>query len=139
MIDDYAKAKELMRKMEAQLPILVRPTSACFRTMRKQGIRVARDQELQIQRVFYLGDEGGIACDVTPPEHTKAREHVIVSITHLRVDPSHPLAQEIGAYQRERTRKIARSGGSAKPSSFCHSPAQETVALGGRRDMWRMT
>ncbi|MBC8449020.1 MAG: hypothetical protein H8D78_14840 [Chloroflexi bacterium] len=125
MIDDYTKVKELMRKMEAQLPISVRPTSACLRTMRKQGIQVARDQELHIQRVFYLGDEGGISCDVTPLEHTQARVHVVVSITHLQVDPSHPLAQEIGAYQRERTRKIARSGGSVEPSSFSIRPRQK--------------
>ncbi|MDH7485042.1 MAG: hypothetical protein QHJ81_02065 [Anaerolineae bacterium] len=125
MIDDYAKAKELMRKMEAQLPIPVRPTSACFRTMRKQGIRVARDQGLQIRRVFYLGDEGGIVCDVTPPELIKARDQVIVSITHLQVDPSHPLAREIRDYQRERTIKIAHSGGPVKPSSFSIRPRKK--------------
>lgn len=67
---------------------------------------------------YAKADEGGIACDVTPPEHTKAREQVIVSITHLQVDPSHPLAREIRDYQRERTRKIARSGSPAKPSSL---------------------
>jgi hypothetical protein len=31
MIDNYAQAKELMRKMQAQLPIPVRPTQALIR------------------------------------------------------------------------------------------------------------
>ncbi len=63
MIDDYDKAMELMRKMEAQLPIPARPTSALVRSMRERGARFARDQKLEIQGVFYFGDEGGISRD----------------------------------------------------------------------------
>ena len=120
MIDDYAKAMELTRKMESQLPIPARPTGALVRTMREQGIKIPRGQELQIKRVFYMGDEGGIMCDVTLSE--EAKEAIIVSITHLRVYPRHPLAKEIRAYQRERTRRIAQSGGSGKPSQFAVRP-----------------
>ena len=116
MIDDYAKAMELMRQMEAQLPIPARPTGVYVRALRKQGVKVTRDQELQIKRVFYLGDEGGIACDVPPSRDTK--QAIVVSITHLRVDPRHPLAHEIRTYQRERTRRLAQSGRSGKPSRF---------------------
>ena len=116
VIDDYAKAMELVRKMEAHLPIPARPTGTYIRAMREQGIKVARDQELQIQDVFYLGDEGGISCNVTPSKD--AEEVVIVSLTHLRVRRQHPLAQEIRAYQRERTRRIAQSGGPREPSHF---------------------
>jgi hypothetical protein len=29
-----------------------------------------------------------------------------VSITHLKIDPDHPHAEEIAAYQRERNRKL---------------------------------
>ena len=120
MIDDYAQAMELMRKMEAHLPIPARPTGTYIRVLREQGVKVARDQELQIKRVFYLGDEGGIACDVTPSRD--AREAVVVSITHLRVHRQHPLAQEIRAYQRERTRRLAQSGGPREPSHFTVRP-----------------
>ncbi|MBC8249587.1 MAG: hypothetical protein H8E90_07900, partial [Anaerolineales bacterium] len=105
MIDDYDKATELMRKMEAQLPIPARPTGAFVRAMREQGIKIPGDQELQIKRVFYAGDEGGVCCDVTLSED--AEEAIIVSITHLRVPSRHPLAEEIRGYQRERTRRIA--------------------------------
>ncbi len=116
MIDDYAKAMELMRKMEAQLPIPARPTGALVRTLRERGVKIPRDQELQIKRVFYMGDEGGICCDVTLSED--AKEAIVVSITHLRVPARHPLAKEIREYQQERTRRITQSGGSSQPAQF---------------------
>jgi hypothetical protein len=119
MIDDYAKAMELMRKMEDQLPIPARPTGAFVRTMREQGVKIPRGQELQIKRVFYMGDEGGICCDVTLEG---AKEAVVVSITHLRAHPRHPLAKEIREYQTERTRRIALSGRSSQPSQFTARP-----------------
>jgi hypothetical protein len=120
MIDDYAKTKELMRKMEAQLPIPARSTGAFVRAMQEQGVKIPRDQELQIKRVFYAGDEGGIMCDVTLSE--EAKEAIIVSITHLRVPTRHPLAKEIREYQQERTRRLAQSRGSSQPSRFTARP-----------------
>ena len=120
MIDDYTQAMELVRKMEAHLPIPARPTGAFIRAMREQGVKVARDQELQIKHVLYLGDEAGISCDVTLSRD--AEEMLIVSLTHLRVAPRHPLAKEIRAYQRERTRRLAQSGGPREPSHFTVRP-----------------
>ena len=94
-----------------------------MRVLREQGVRAARNQELQIKRVFYLGDGGGIACDVTPSQD--AKEATVVSITHLRVDPRHPLAHEIRAYQMKRNRGIAQSGGSAGSRRFAARPRRK--------------
>jgi hypothetical protein len=63
---------------------------------------------LQIKKVFYAGDEGGIVRDVTLSPESK--EAILVSITHLRIDPQHPLAPEIRAYQTERVKRMASSG-----------------------------
>ena len=114
MIDDPAKAKALAAKMEAHLPILVRPTGAFVRLMRQHEAKIGRDQELSVRRVFYMGDEGGISCDVTPPgmEDTP----IVCSLTQLRVLSNHPLASEIRAYQRERAGKLARAG--SRPSGL---------------------
>jgi hypothetical protein len=120
MIDDYAKAMELVRKMQAHLPIPARPTGACIRALWEQGVKVARHQELQIKHVLHLGDEAGISCDVTLSRD--AEEALVVSLTHLRVRRRHPLAQEIRAYQRERTRRLAQSGGPREPSHFTVRP-----------------
>jgi hypothetical protein len=123
MIDDYARAMELVKKIEDQLPIPVRLGSPVKRTLRDKGLTVSRDREFEIKRVFYFGDEGGIMCDVTPAQD--AKEAVVVSLTHLLVSARHPLAQEIRAYQRERTRRIAQSGGSGEPSSFTARPRKK--------------
>ena len=120
MIDDYDKTRELMHRMEAQLPIPARPTGAFFRSMRDKRIKITRDQQLQIKHLVYAGDEGGIMCDVTLSQD--AKEALLVSITHLRIDPRHPLAREIRAYQRERTRRLAQAGGPRTPSSFTIRP-----------------
>ena len=115
MIDDRVQALDLVHKMNEQLPIAVRLGSPVKRTLREKGVTVSRDRKFEIKRVFYFGDEGGIMCDVTPTK--EAKEAVIVSLTHLLISTQHPLAQEIRAYQRERTRRIALSGGAGEPSS----------------------
>jgi hypothetical protein len=118
MIDDYAQVQELMRKMEAQLPIPARPTSAFVRAMREQGISMTPNQELIINSLVYLGDEGGIMCDVTLPGSDTV---TLTSLTHIRIKSSHPLAEEIRAYQMARTRKLAQ-GGFRTPASFTIEP-----------------
>jgi hypothetical protein len=123
VIDDYAKAMELVRKMKAQLPIPARPTGSFVRAMRRRPLKIARGQELQIQDVLYLGDEGGISCNITPSPD--AQLVLLVSITHLRVPSHHPLAAEIRTYQRARARKLAQSGGPREPSSFTVHPRKK--------------
>lgn len=106
-IDDYAKAQALMRKMEAQLPIPVRATKEFVRMMKPHSLKLTRNQELSIKGVFYAGDAGGITCDVTPPG---AKAAVVCSLTHVEIDPDHPLAEEVQAYQQARKEGIAREG-----------------------------
>ena len=123
MIDDYSRAMDLVHMMNEQLPIPVRLGSLVKRTLQEKGLTVSRDQKFEIKRVFYFGDEGGIMCDVTPAKD--AKEAVVVSLTHLLIPTQHPLAQEIRAYQRERTRRLAQSGGSGEPSSFTVGPPKK--------------
>ena len=118
LIDDISKAMALVAKMETHLPIPVRPTGAFVRLMRQNGIKMDRDRKLSVWRVFYMGDEAGISCDVTPPELEK--KPIVCSLTQLRVISSYPLAKEIRDYQRERAGKLARTG--QAPSSFSVKP-----------------
>ena len=118
MIDDYAQVQELMREMKAQLPIPARPTSSFLRGMREQGISMTPNQELTIKSLVYMGDEGGIMCDVTLPGSDTV---TLTSLTHIRVKSGHPLAEEIRAYQVTRTKKLAQSG-PREPTSFTLKP-----------------
>jgi hypothetical protein len=123
MIDDYEKAMELVREMEAQLPIQARPTATMVRALRDQGQRISRDRKLSIQSVFYAGDEAGIVCALEPLEGIKVA--MVISVTHLQIDLRHPLAKKIRAYQQERKRRLAQAGGSREPSSFMLYPRKE--------------
>jgi len=118
MIDDYNKAMELLHKIEAQLPIPARLTEAYAQAVQDSKLKALLGQELQIQRVLYMGDAGGIACDVKPAHWQGSKEVLLVSLTQLRVSLHHPLAQEILAYQLERIRRIKQSAGLGKPTAF---------------------
>ena len=119
MIDDYDTTSELIRKMEASLPIPARPTGALSRVMKAHGVNLARDRELTIKRVFYMGDEGGISCDVTP---AGMKEPIICSITQIRIKSKAPLAKEIRTYQTDRKRKLAHVGRGGDPTHFIVEP-----------------
>jgi hypothetical protein len=108
MIDNPATVARLMDQMQAHLPIPAAPSSQLVRLLRQKGLKISTERVLFIKRVFYLGDEGGISCDVTPVGDASAA--YVVSLTHLRIDPSHPLFRDIRAYQRERAKRIAQSG-----------------------------
>jgi hypothetical protein len=105
MIDDYAKAMEMMEKMKARLPIPVFPKKPLVHTLRDKGSKITSQQMLSIKAVIYLGDEGGIGCDLGMIGNEK--EVLMCSLTHLSLNPRHPLAKEIRAYQRERKMKLA--------------------------------
>ena len=107
-IDDPTTVTRLMERIQARLPILALPTAQLVRALRERGLKISPGRAVLINRVFYLGDEGGISCDVTPAGDAKMA--FVVSLTHLRVAPGHPLSRDIRAYQRERVKRIAKSG-----------------------------
>jgi hypothetical protein len=107
MIDDPRTVAELMGKLESHLPIPARPTGPLVRQLRARGSKLMKDRVLFIRRVFYLGDEGGIMCDVTPSR--AAKEAIVVSLTHLHIAPDHPLFRDIRVYQLARIRRLAES------------------------------
>ena len=98
---------ELIKEMERYLPISVYPSKELAQLFRKQGKDISMDTELKITKVFDSGDMGGIVCTVLE----KNKEAVIVSLTHLRVQPNHPLSDKILTYQRQRIKSISRSRG----------------------------
>jgi hypothetical protein len=121
-VDNVDEAMKLIGKMEKHLPIVVRPTSALVKMLRRQGMNVDRYQPLEIHSVLYMGNEAGIACDVTP----RGREQtpVICSLTQLEVMGTDALAKEMKAYQQERIKNLARYPGNERPISFTVTPGR---------------
>jgi hypothetical protein len=108
MIDNPSTVARLVEQMQGHLPIPAFPTKEIVRILRRGGLKVSVDRALSVKRVFYAGDEGGIICDVTPSRG--AKQVYVVSLTHLRIAPDHPLFAPILAYQHERVRRIAAAG-----------------------------
>ena len=106
MIDDPTQVTVLIQQMEAHLPIPAQATNALVRTLRASGVNIASKRRMQIEKVVYLGDEGGIGCGLKVPG--QADTAVVVSLTHLRLPTTHPLAPDVRAYQIARTQKLAR-------------------------------
>jgi hypothetical protein len=105
MIDDQRQVEVLMALMEVALPIPATMTSRLVRGLRDQG-KSFRKRDVLIHHVLYSGDEGGILCNITAPS-PEAKEVVMVSLTHLRISPKHPLGEQIRAYQQARSEKLA--------------------------------
>ena len=105
MIDDPTQVTALMQKMKAHLPIPVQATNALVRNLRASAVNIASKRRMQIEKVMYLGDEGGIGCVLKVPGQEDTA--VVVSLTHLRLPSTHPLAPDVRAYQIARTKKLA--------------------------------
>ncbi len=104
--------------MKAHLPIPALATDGLVRSMKRQLPELKRQRQLSIRSVLYMGDEGGIMCEITPDGSKNA---VLCSLTHVEISGDHPLASEIQAYQQTRTRKLAALGAD-KPRRFTLKP-----------------
>ncbi|NJL88610.1 MAG: hypothetical protein HC916_01535 [Coleofasciculaceae cyanobacterium SM2_1_6] len=99
-IDNYAAAQALTKKISAHLPIRAYPSKKMMETMQERGSLLDPKNSLIIESVSYSGDMGGIMCVLE--DNLENEEKFVVSITHLKIDPDHPLAPEIKAYQHRR-------------------------------------
>jgi len=64
MIDDQIEVQELIQAMEDLLPIQAYATPSLSQSLRQRGTAIKANQAVQIDSVFNLGDEGGIACSI---------------------------------------------------------------------------
>ncbi len=122
MIDNYTEVMALIEKLKAQLPMSAYPTEAVVHSLRQGDPNITTKQELQIQDVLYLGDDGGIACVVYLPEKKTIS---ITSLTHLTIPASHPLAAEIKAYQTKRIQKLTKMNEPRRPTRMTIKPRKK--------------
>src|SRR3954454_6236756 len=107
MLDDPGKTSRLLAALEAALPFEVHLTPPLARLLReRRGVLLAGDRQT-VSALSYLGDAGGIVCHIVPPD---GGEVAFVSLTHVRVPPSMPLAAEVLRYQKDRVKKLRKRG-----------------------------
>lgn len=104
VIDDYASAVTLSRQLDASTPFKVRPGKPLLKFMKEKGTPMSAGRDYLVDKVLYSGDEGGIMCMLQ--SEAEDEEVIGASLTHLIIDPAHPLAEDIKAYQRQRTYQL---------------------------------
>lgn len=97
-------SRELIKEMERSLPIRMYPLNASVQYLREQGLDLPADKALPVTKVMDSGDVGGVMCQIEYDE----KQHILISITHLKVPIEHPLSMKILAYQRHRIKKLAK-------------------------------
>jgi len=105
-IDDPVETRQLYIDMEASLPINVCFAGSSIKALQQQlsHLEITKDKIFTIEKLLYLGDQGGILCNISSPEDD---QQAMISITHLKVDLDHPLADRINFYQKKRTLALA--------------------------------
>ncbi len=106
MIDDLEKSVALVERMRTALPMRAVAGEALRKTLQEGSKRVF-PRQCRVTEVWYLGDEGGIACTLDFGIGDGKNVH-IVSITHLGFDRGNPLAREIGAYRKRRIKRLKK-------------------------------
>ena len=103
-IDDYSSALSLSNQLDASVPFKVRPGKPLLKLMKDKGTPMSAERDYLVEKVMYSGDEGGIMC-MLQSEPTD-EEVVGSSLTHLIIDPEHPLAESVKVYQRQRNYRL---------------------------------
>ena len=92
--------------MTEVLPLPALATPPLMANLRGRSSAAEINLNCKVTKVFYLGDEGGITCQVTFDEEKK--KGILVSITHLAFDRRLAIARDITAYQKRRIKRIRR-------------------------------
>lgn len=109
MIDNYETAIALTNKIKASLPFRVQATKRSLKTFQDKQPNVTIKDWFTVTSALYTGDEGGIILGLKPFGDGKSA--VLISITHLVIDPEYEFAEEIQQYQQERVGRLAMVNG----------------------------
>lgn len=105
MIDELRQVNRLLVKLEENLPIVASLTPQAAAN-EAPGDDSGSAERYQVTAVHYLGDEGGIVCQLDQGDGGKST--IVTSITHLTFDRTQPFAREIAAYQKNRAARQLR-------------------------------
>ena len=103
-IDDYNSAVSLSHQLDARTPFTVRPGKPLLKMMKEKGTPMTATRDYVVEKVMYSGDDGGIMCMLQG--NSTDKEIVGSSMTHLVIDPEHPLAAAVRSYQRQRSHRL---------------------------------
>jgi hypothetical protein len=110
MLDNPEKTAKLLAALKAAVPFEVELTHQLVKHLRAHHDAIADRKHHTVANLSYAGDEGGIVCHMT--------EALVVSLTHVRVPRSMPLAAAVVDYQKHRVKKLKKQGNQRTPATY---------------------
>jgi hypothetical protein len=107
MLDHPEKTPRLLGALKAATPFEVELAPSLIEYLHAEGIADDRAHRV-VWDLSYAGDEGGIVCHMSRSEETGRA--LVVSLTHVRVPRSMPLAAAVADYQKHRVKKLKKQG-----------------------------
>jgi hypothetical protein len=107
MLDNPEKTARLLAALKADVPFEVDLTPAVIKTLQSKGIGNADQSGRIVSDLSYAGDEGGIVCHIVPLDQQGA---LFISLTHVRMPRTKPLAMAVAEYQKHRVKKLKKQG-----------------------------
>jgi hypothetical protein len=105
MLDHPEKTARLLAELKAAVPFKVALTPQLVAHLRAE--HVAAETQHTVSDLSYAGDDGGIVCHIAVSDAGAA---IIVSLTHVAVPRSSPLARAVLNYQKHRVKKLKKQG-----------------------------
>ena len=105
MLDNSKKTEPLLVALKAAVPFEVELMPALIEHLRVKNIATLNEIRQTVSDVSYAGDEGGIVCHIVPSD---IREALVVSLTHVRMPRTMPLASAVIDYQKHRVKKLKK-------------------------------
>jgi hypothetical protein len=108
MLDHPEKTARLLAALKAAAPFEVELTPALINYLRAENLTAEIRTNQTVSDLSYAGDEGGIVCHLSRSDETG--QALVVSLTHVRVPRTMPLAAAVAGYQKHRVKKLKKQG-----------------------------
>ena len=106
MLDNPEKTERLLAALKAAAPFDVNLGPELINYLRAENLVGANGMPHTVFDLSYAGDEGGIMCHMSRSDETG--KALVVSLTHIQVLRSMPLARAVADYQKHRVKKLKR-------------------------------
>ncbi len=105
MLDNPDKTARLLTALKAAVPFEVELAPAVIKQLQSENLACADQTQRTVSNLSYAGDAGGILCHIVSPNEQRA---LVISLTHVRMARTTPLAAAVLAYQKHRVKKLKK-------------------------------
>ena len=106
--------QSLLVDLRKQVPFRVYAKGPVIELLRELGLHVDKKTPLQVIGVFRSNESGEIVCTVT----ANGKEKVTASLSHLKLDITHPLSRKVRDYRNNLIGESSHPGQDVNRASF---------------------